>query len=76
MSNGEGDEFPPLGRQLELIPSCVTQGCQATPIFRFTWPGKPESPACGPCAARAQNIARHMGFTLEVRALTTEGFPF
>lgn len=56
-------------RQLELIPQCVTVTCQNAPIYRFTWPGNPETPACEPCAARAQNVAKAMGFELQVLPL-------
>lgn len=56
-------------RQLELIPQCVTTSCQEAPTYRFTWPGRAETPACEACAARAQNVAKHMGFDLQVLPL-------
>lgn len=40
--------------------------CEFTPAYRFTWPGKDEDYICMPHAIKAQNIARVMGFHLQL----------
>jgi hypothetical protein len=46
---------------------CGTKGCDARALFVVFWPGQTIE-LCRPCALRALEIAKVMGFVLDVRA--------
>ena len=42
-------------------PKCGQQNCDEPPMFRYTWPGKPEAWCCFGCRMRLSALAAAMG---------------
>jgi hypothetical protein len=48
------------------VARCQQVDCAKVALYRYTWPGQTETLACIEHAAKAQRIADHMSFALQI----------
>lgn len=48
------------------INKCNQHGCENTPAFRFTWPGRDEAAICKPHSEKLKAITAAMGLYVQL----------